>query len=52
MNIFLFVTVNEHEREAYEAKFIRQKSKCTLGKIYYLGLLENGYNPFHNLFVL
>lgn len=41
MNIFLFVTANEHEREAYEAKFIRQKSKYILGKTYYLGLFGN-----------
>ena len=37
MNVFLFVTANEHEREAFEAKFIRQESKYILGKTYYLG---------------
>lgn len=37
MNIFLFVTANEHEREAFEAKFIRQENKYILGKTYYLG---------------
>lgn len=37
MSIFLFVTANEHEREAFEAKFIRQENKYILGKTYYLG---------------
>lgn len=37
MNVFLFVTANEHELEAFEAKFIRQESKYILGKTYYLG---------------
>ena len=37
MNVFLFVTANEHEREAFEAKFIRQEDKYILGKTYYLG---------------
>lgn len=37
MNVFLFVTANEHEREAFEAKFIRHEIKYILGKMYYLG---------------
>lgn len=37
MNIFLFITANEHEREAFETKFIRQESKYILGKTYYIG---------------
>lgn len=37
MNVFLFVTANEHEREAFEAKFIRQENRYILGKTYYLG---------------
>lgn len=37
MNLFLFVTANEHEREAFETTFIRQGEKCILGKTYYLG---------------
>lgn len=37
MNVFLFVTANEHEREAFEAKFTRQENKYILGKTYYLG---------------
>ena len=37
MNVFLFVTANEHEREAFEAKFIRQEDRYILGKTYYLG---------------
>ena len=37
MNVFLFVTANEHEREAFEKKFIRQEIKYILGKTYYLG---------------
>lgn len=37
MNVFLFVTANEHEREAFEAKFICQENKYILGKTYYLG---------------
>lgn len=35
--MFLFVTANEHEREAFEAKFIRHKEDYILGKTYYLG---------------
>lgn len=41
MDIFLFVTANEHEREAFEAKFIRQEEKYILSKTYYLGLFGN-----------
>ncbi len=37
MNIFLFVTANEHERTAFETKFIRKEKKYILGKMYYLG---------------
>ncbi len=35
--MFLFVTANEHECEAFEAKFIRHKENYILGKTYYLG---------------
>ena len=35
--MFLFVTANKHEREAFEAKFIRHKEDYILGKTYYLG---------------
>jgi nucleoside phosphorylase len=37
MNIFLFVTANEHEREAFERRFKRQESRYILGKTYYFG---------------
>ena len=37
MNIFLFITANKHEREAFEKKFIRHEEKYILGKKYYLG---------------
>lgn len=37
MKVFLFVTANKHEREAFEAKFIRQEIRYILGKTYYLG---------------
>lgn len=37
MNIFLFVTANEHEREAFELKFKWKKSRYILGKTYYIG---------------
>lgn len=37
MNVFLFVTANEHEREAFETKFVRHKENYILGKTYYLG---------------
>lgn len=37
MNIFLFVTANEHERTAFEKKFIRHEERYILGKTYYLG---------------
>ena len=35
---FLFVTANEHERDAFEKKFIRHKEQYILGKTYYLGV--------------
>ena len=38
INVFLFVTANEHERDAFEKKFIRQKEQYILGKTYYLGM--------------
>lgn len=38
MGIFLFVTANEHERVAFEAKFICSDIKYILGKTYYLGM--------------
>lgn len=41
MNIFLFVTANEHERGAFEAKFIRKKESSILGKTYYMGSFGN-----------
>lgn len=37
MNLFLFVTANEHEREAFQAKFECREEKYILGKTYYLG---------------
>lgn len=37
MRVFLFVTANEYEREAFEKKFVCQESKYVLGKTYYLG---------------
>lgn len=37
MSVFLFVTANEHERKAFETKFVRQDTKYILGKTYYLG---------------
>ena len=37
MNIFLFVTANEHEREAFETKFICHERRYILGKEYYFG---------------
>ena len=37
MNIFLFVTANEHERMAFERKYIKDKEDYVLGKTYYLG---------------
>ncbi len=43
MNVFLFVTANEHERKAFEAKFIRHENKYILGKTYYLG--QFGHYP-------
>lgn len=41
MNIFLFVTANKHEREAFESRFIRLEEKYILGKTYYLGKIGN-----------
>lgn len=35
--MFLFITANKHEREAFEAEFVGQKSKYILGKKYDLG---------------
>lgn len=37
MSVFLFVTANDHEREAFESKFICRENKYILGKVYYLG---------------
>lgn len=37
MCVFLFVTANEHEREAFESKFICQEKRYILGKAYYHG---------------
>jgi nucleoside phosphorylase len=37
-NRFLFVTANEHEREAFEKKFTRQQVRYILGKTYHVGL--------------
>ena len=42
-NVFLFVTANKHERDAFEKKFIRQKEQYILGKTYYLGMF--GHYP-------
>ena len=41
MNIFLFVTANEHEREAFEAKFINKEKSSILAKTYYKGSFGN-----------
>lgn len=41
MEVFLFVTANEHERKAFEIKFIREKEKSILGKTYYIGKFGN-----------
>jgi len=35
--MFLFVTANEHERNAFEAKFKRDEERYIKGKTYYLG---------------
>lgn len=35
--MFLFVTANEHERKAFESKFIRHGENYMLGKTYYQG---------------
>lgn len=35
--MFLFVTANEHEREAFEKKFVRHQESYLLGKTYHLG---------------
>ncbi len=40
-NVFLFVTANKHERDAFEKRFVRQKEQYILGKIYYLGRFGN-----------
>lgn len=40
-NVFLFVTANKHERDAFEKKFIRMKEQYILGKTYYLGMFGN-----------
>lgn len=40
-DVFLFVTANKHERDAFEKKFIRKKEQCILGKTYYLGIFGN-----------
>lgn len=42
-NVFLFVTANKHERDAFEKKFICQKEQYILGKTYYLGMF--GHYP-------
>jgi len=41
-DLFLFVTANEHEREAFEEKYIRRGKKYILGKTYYIGMF-GGY---------
>ena len=41
--MFLFVTANKHEREAFEEKFIRHQERFLLGKTYYIG--EFGHYP-------
>ncbi len=38
MSVFLFITANEHEREAFESKFVRHETKFIRGKAYYLGI--------------
>lgn len=42
-NIFLFLTANEHEREAFEKKFKQTEIKYTHGKEYYLGMFGQYY---------
>ncbi len=37
-NMFLFVTANKHERNAFEKRFKCQKEQYILGKTYYLGM--------------
>lgn len=37
MSVFLFVTANENEREAFEKKFICHERRSVLGKAYYFG---------------
>ena len=37
-SVFLFVTANEHEREAFENKFICKGEQSIKGKTYYLGM--------------
>jgi len=41
MRIFLFVTANEHERTAFEEKFVCTEEKYILGKTYYMGIFGN-----------
>lgn len=37
MNGFLFVTANEHEREAFQTRFVKHHEDYIKGKTYYLG---------------
>lgn len=37
MNVFLFVTANEHERKAFETRFVRRSQYSIMGKTYFLG---------------
>ena len=41
MSLFLFVTANEHERTAFETKFVRHEEKYVFGKTYYIGSFGN-----------
>lgn len=41
MSIFLFVTANKNERDAFEVKFSRYEKKYILGKTYYTGKFGN-----------
>lgn len=38
MNVFLFVTANDHERSAFKTKFVQHEEKYILGKTYYWGM--------------
>lgn len=63
MNVFLFVTANEHERKAFETRFVRRSQYSIMGKMYFLGefgcysaayihMNEQGYtNPAATLLV-